>query len=369
MIAAFPAGYQIAVADINGDGRLDVVALSIDADRVDWFENPGWQEHPVARTDKNIDLAVRDLNGDGQPVIALASGFYRGAEIQLLRQPTKPNELWERLPIAADPVDHRIRWGDLDGDGQPELIHASILGPGSQGVKAPTPSHLWAFRPPRPLDGKPWEVWKIDESLTVLHGIQVKDIDGDGRDEILTASYEGIHRFDFEGREEASGWRKVQLSAGAPPINDEAGSPRGSSEVATFHLAKDCEVLAAIEPFHGHQTVIYSPGQSGGLWKRQVIDDRLREGHALVVGDLDGDGVDEVIVGWRADGGGLRLYKAVDASGTSFTTLDIDSHMSTECIVMADINGDGKDDLVAVGGQTNQLVWYENRTGQPPSRQ
>ena len=37
--------------------------------------------------------------------------------------------------------------------------------------------------------------------LTVLHGIQVVDLDGDGRDEVLTASFEGIHRFDFKGQD------------------------------------------------------------------------------------------------------------------------------------------------------------------------
>ena len=65
LIAAFPAGYQVAVADLNGDGRPDVLALSTDADRVDWFENPGWQQHPIARTAKNIDLAVRDSRATG----------------------------------------------------------------------------------------------------------------------------------------------------------------------------------------------------------------------------------------------------------------------------------------------------------------
>ncbi len=90
---------------------------------------------------------------------------------------------------------HRLRWGDLDGDGRPELVHAPILGPGSRGTASVKPSHLWAFRSPK-HPGDPWEKWVIDETLTMIHGVYVGDLDGHGRDSVLTASFEGIHRFD-----------------------------------------------------------------------------------------------------------------------------------------------------------------------------
>jgi len=89
-IAAYPGGYQVAVADVNGDGRPDVIALSTDGNRVDWFENPTWKRRPVAQVERPIDLAVHDLDGDGRPGIALAYGFYfgdssRGGDIAWLR--------------------------------------------------------------------------------------------------------------------------------------------------------------------------------------------------------------------------------------------------------------------------------------------
>ncbi len=68
-IDTYPGGYQVAVADLTGNGRPDVIALSTSADRVDWYENPGWKRRPVARTAKNIDLAPRDVDGDGRPEI------------------------------------------------------------------------------------------------------------------------------------------------------------------------------------------------------------------------------------------------------------------------------------------------------------
>ena len=61
-IADYPSPYQVAVADLNGDGKPDVLVLSTEGNRVDWFENPNWQWHPIARTERNIDLAPFDLD-------------------------------------------------------------------------------------------------------------------------------------------------------------------------------------------------------------------------------------------------------------------------------------------------------------------
>ena len=366
-IDSFPAGYQVAVADINADGKPDVIALSTEADRVDWYENPGWKRRPVARTPKNIDLAVRDLDGDGRPEIALASGFYfsessRGGEIQLLSRPKDLDEPWQFHPIAVDPVVHRLRWADLDGDGRPELVHAPLFGPGSNGPRDPKPAHLWAFRPPAKLRSGPWQTWKIDERLTVLHGLHVEDLDGDGRDEILTASFEGIFRFDFEGDGSAGRWKKVRIAAVAKPANQKPGTSRGSSEIAPGKLGKGRPMLAAIEPWHGHQVVVYTPDTAASAWRRRVLDDTLTEGHALVVADLDGDGADEIVAGWRAAGGGLSLYDPADATGRRYTKIPLDRGIAAEGAVAADVNLDGRLDLVVIAGRSNNLAWYENRT-------
>jgi hypothetical protein len=364
-IDAFPSGYQVAVADVNRDGRPDMIALSTNADRIDWYENPTWKRRPVARTAKNIDLAACNVNGDGQLELAIATGFYfddasRGGEILLLQQPADPQQLWTPRRIAVDPVVHRLRWGDVDGSGRKLLIHAPLFGPGSKGTREPTPAHLWAFAIPHQAERDRIDVHKIDETLTVLHGLWVGDLDGDARDEILTASFEGIYRFDLEGPLTDACWKKVHISAGAPPVSGEPGAARGSSEVLPFRGAGKRWALAAIEPWHGHQVVVYTPDTSGG-WQRRVLDGTLREGHALVVADFDGDGADEIVAGWRGAGGGLRLYDPGDPDGAAFRTHAIDQGIAVEGIVAADLNGDGRIDLAVIGGRTNNLVWYENR--------
>ena len=356
-IADFPAPYQLAVSDVNGDGKPDVIVLSIESNRVDWFENPTWKQHPVARTAKNIDLAPYDVDGDGRPEIALASGFAytedkQANQIQWLSRSATLDQPWQIHFIASDPVVHRLRWGDLDGDGRAELIHAAIVDPGFKDVAHPQPVHLWALRvPPKPA-ADAWKVWTIDESLRLLHGIFVGRLDGkDRRDEILTASAEGIHRYHFEGSGKIGHWQKSLIAAGAP----------GASEVAPGKLGPGKMFIAAIEPYHGNQAVFYTPAAKAGPWERHVLATTLKEGHALAVADFDGDGADEIVVGWRAEGGGLVLFHQADSSGHQFTRFEIDRGVAAECAVAADMNGDGKLDLVVSDGANNKVLWYQGK--------
>jgi len=372
----FPGGYQATVTDVNGDGRIDVLVLSIGGNNVVWYENPGsadakWKQHPIAKTTLDIDMAPYDIDRDGKPEIALAYGFYfgdgdKGGDLHWLKPQSDFNLPWQSHPIAVDPVTHRVRWGDLDGDGQKELVHAPFFGPGSKGIPKPTPCHLWAFRVPANPATDPWPVWKIDETLTGMHGVYVADIDKDGRDEVVTASFEGIHRFDWEGQGSSAQWKKLHISPGAAAANpNDVNSPRGSSEVAVGQLTSDRKhpFYAAIEPWHGNQLVVYTSPEKEGFWTRHVLNSTLEQGHGLAVADLDGDGQSEIVFGWRgATNHGVAIYDP-DATGENFTKIDLDPTMPADCTLVADINGDGKPDLVVVGGNANKVAWYENVMG------
>jgi hypothetical protein len=128
-------------------------------------------------------------------------------------------------------------------------------------------------------------------------------------------------------------------------------------------------VIATVEPWHGHQIVTYTPPtKKGELWQRQVIDDRLKWGHAVSFADLDGDGSEELIIGVRDDLSmvagerrGVRIYKALDGQGLKWQRHIVDNGgVAVEDLAVADLDGDGRPDIVAVGRQTGNARIYWN---------
>jgi len=119
---------------------------------------------------------------------------------------------------------------------------------------------------------------------------------------------------------------------------------------------------------HGTQAVVYvSPpaDEPGGLWGRTVIDDSLKEGHALACGDLLGVGSDQIVLGWRgknSDGKtGIKLFTPLDKTGKTWRqTIVDDEHMACEDLCLADLNGDGKIDIIASGRATKNVKIYWN---------
>ena len=126
--------------------------------------------------------------------------------------------------------------------------------------------------------------------------------------------------------------------------------------------------LATVEPMHGHQLVVYTEPPNGApqaLWSRQVLDSSFKEGHALACGDLLGKGSDQIVIGWRgtnAEGKvGIKLFTPADPEGEQWSqsTLD-DNGMACEDLCLADLNGDGRLDIVASGRATKNVKIYFN---------
>jgi len=103
--------------------------------------------------------------------------------------------------------------------------------------------------------------------------------------------------------------------------------------------------------------------------ERVILDEELNEGHALAVADFTGSGRDQVVVGWRSpnDAGhiGIKLYVPFNTLWEAWTARAVDiGDMACEDLAVADLDGDGKPEIIASGRSTHNLKIYWNRTGE-----
>jgi hypothetical protein len=345
-------GYQVVVSDINHDGKPDLIAVASGMKELIWFENPGWQRHMiVGNISRPINCAAWDIDGDGIPEIALAHEFSNDPArsigiVSLLKHKGDPSQSWEMIEIDRLSTSHRLRWADIDGNGKKVLINAPLAGEQAKMPDYKGNVPLVFYRPGT------WKREIISQELEgVLHGVLITDWNKDGREDILTASFLGIDLFSLG---KSKGWARTRIVNG----NSDPWPRSGSSEIAVGSVGRE-RFLCTIEPWHGNQVVVYR--RQGQIWQRQVIDTSLNDGHVLLTADLNKDGRDEIVAGYRGQGRSVYIYSADDSTGGRWSrqVLD-DGGMGAAGCAVADLNGDGRPDVVCIGTATTNLKWYEN---------
>ncbi len=186
--------YAVTVADVNGDDKPDVVAVTEDA--VVWYENPSWRKQDIIRgatARDNVCVQPHDVDGDGRVDFALGAGWHPPdtkdpSTLQWLGR--DPQGRWQIHPIKFDePALHRLRWGDVKGTSKKQLVVAPLQGRGTKGPNwgdgqgAPI---LVYDVPDKPAD-ESWPVEIAESSLHTIHNLQLVDMDGDHRAEIVAA--------------------------------------------------------------------------------------------------------------------------------------------------------------------------------------
>ncbi len=386
---ALKIGYAVITADIDGDKKLDIVV--VDQHKIVWYQNPGkpdaqWKKHVIldgkTRPD-NVCIAPIDIDGDGLPELVVGAAWKpfdtaTAAQLVWLKRGKNVTDEWTMHELPCDePTVHRVRVFDIDGDGKPEIVHVPLMGRGSSAKGNWTdgkPVRVVALKVPAkgPEKKENWKTEVLSEELNVTHNFWAEYPPAAGREHptpnIYVTSYDGVHVLS----EEKGKWTTNKIGVGnqANPKSN-----RGASEIKVGRVGGRFGTIATIEPWHGNQVVTYTPPARAGekLWERHVIDEQLRWGHAVWFADLDGDKVDELIIGVRDDPNpkagdtfkerrGVRVYKCTDGKGARWerTILD-DGGVAVEDLTAADLDGDGNVDIIAVGRQTGNARIYWNQ--------
>jgi hypothetical protein len=346
----FGVGYAVTAADVNGDKRLDILAIS--GTELVSFQAPNWERTVIlgkgATTADNVTLAPHDIDGDGRLDIALGAGWtgQNTGTLQWVKQNAPGiTPAWEVFPISAEPTLHRIKWADVDGDRKPELVVAPLHGEGAKGAEGPA-ARLLIFRVPANPKTDPWPMEVAGAANHIQHNFLSMNLDRDAQDELITAGHEGLFAWK---RGKDGTWTRTLIGEGSP------------GEIKLGRVGGR-RLLATVEPWHGAGVAIYVEQPGVPLWSKTMIETALTEGHALGWGDFDGDGNEELAVGWRRGKPGLAVYSiAADGSLRSKMLVD-DGGMDTEDLIVGDFNADRRPDIVASGRATRNIKVYWNET-------
>lgn len=304
-----------------------------------WYENPGWERHDVASIpDLSVGGSFGDIDGDGQ--IELVVGENTGSTLYWFDPPENPRHPWTPH-VITDKFEkyHDTLIDDIDGDGADEVV---IL---SQQSKI-----VCYYDIPEDPTITPWpdsHLHIIAEDLLV-EGAAIGDLTGDDIPELVA----GPNVFSRNGSEN---WVRRQL-----------GDDWFWTRIALGDLDGDGDLEIVISegdlPYQGNRY-----GRVGIIdttsWETTILDAGLFCPHTVQLADLDRSGRLDIIVGEMSLGEheNPRIFRYRNTGAGEFIREELASGIPTHEAKVVDLNGDGKLDIVgkSYGPETHVDAWIQ----------
>lgn len=316
--------------DLTGNGLRDVIIGGKQGPpNFFWYENPGrrgrWQRHEIADADDlEAGGVVLDVTGNGRPDIVAGQQGREGNLLWWFECPEDPREPWP-VRVIEDRFAkyHDQASGDVDGDGEPELVFLSQFA----GV-------LGYYDLPADPTAEPWPrecFHMVDDDTGDAEGLAIVDIDGDGVTEIIAGTSIFAPDHLTEDR-----WSRLEFAEGFEKTRVAVADLRG--------LGGPEILLVEGESDEGRMAVFAPPD-----WEPRILRSRLFHPHSLEIADFDGDGLPDIFVAEMGLGRNphqpqMMIFRNCGCG--RFEEYVIETGVPTHEAKVADMTGDGRPDIV-----------------------
>jgi hypothetical protein len=295
----------LAALDVDRDGWMDLVCSGV------WYRNPGrpreqmFERHVFdSRAAGAHDILTADLDGDGRlDVVMMGDERTELNSLRWYEVPSRPNDAWPAHPIGSPVHGALLPAGlaDLDGDGDLDVIRANIWFENRDGK-----GRRWVTHDNIPFGRK--------GPYGICVRTAVVDLDGDGKNEVVMGDADIVESRvailkNADGK--GGGWIKQYLPQSFP-----YGSLH-SLAVADFDRDGKPDIVVneqeeLLPDGRENPRWVVWENQGGGRFVERIILDVKLGGHDLQVGDVDGDGdIDICSKPWgprRWNGNGGRMH-------------------------------------------------------------
>ena len=306
-----------------------------------------WKRHVVWEGLHNNVAVAADFTGDGKvDIISNAGGKTR-----LFVAPG-----WKEV-IIGDHKDHTFIHGetfDVDGDGDSDFIGARYQ-PGLI---------VWFEQPNKNAANGPWKARIAEDEIIGIHGVLKADVNGDGKLDLLANSAQPRGKFPDsavwlevpKNPRKADRWtRHVFAKNDAPGLSHYLGAGDLNSD-GRLDITLAAKGGHSVKSGKGEWFAWWEAGEDPTKpFKKHRLPGKHPGATNILPADVNGDGKLDIIAS-RGHGTGLIWYE-----NPGWKIHDINTELlSSHCLQVGDIDGDGDIDAVTCAYVSRKAAWFEN---------
>ena len=346
---------QVHAADLDGDNDLDVLSASRDDNKIAWYENmaadgSAWTEHAISLLAYDARTAYpADVDGDGDldVVVAAAASATGNVSWYENRLDEATRDFGPPSVIGNNYSAQQVVATDLDADGDVDVAVA---------VYFESDKVAW-YENRAPGDGSFWTVHEISRAPDPgAWSIFAADVDGDDDVDLVAGDDSGAVWYENDG----SGSGSASESSDPAFIRHTVRSGSASSSVSAADLDGDYDVDVAAA-FYGVDRIAWYENATGdgSAWTTHVLSDSADYAMAVTAADLDRDGRPDLVTAAAGDDE-VAWYR--NLGETNFAAEQVISRSADGplSVFAADLDGDTYIDVLSASADDNEVAWYRN---------